>query len=198
LKAIRENVLEPHQRALRPPQDAIDELWQAAGEGRIKATAIEYKNAKAIVGDLIEIPTHYWARLKPVDDPLSGKAMLSDDQGRVYRDVQFPRLDGKKIWPKSPPLSGEPLIEPGAVEVLPEPPEPERVEAPEPTRPAEPELLESKAWLDDMRKKHPRKKNELLGTYASRLHTLMQEAHVTKHVTKLWPLKTLLRRLYDK
>jgi hypothetical protein len=71
--------------------------------------------------------------------------MLTDDNGRVYREVKFRRLDGKKIWPKSPLLSGQPLIEPGAVEVLPELPEPERVEALEPTRPAEPKLLEPKA-----------------------------------------------------
>ena len=89
------------------PQVAIDELWQAAGEGRIKATALEYENAKAFDGDPIEIPAHYWPHLKRADDPLTGKAMLSDDQGRVYREVQFPRLDVKKLWPKSPPLSGE-------------------------------------------------------------------------------------------
>ena len=103
-----------------PPQVAIDELWHAAGEGRIKATALEYENAKAFDGNQIEIPAHYWAHLKRADDPLTGKAMLSDDHGRVYREVQFPRLDVKKLWPKSPPLSGEPL-EPDAVEVLPEP-----------------------------------------------------------------------------
>ena len=28
--------------------------------------------------------------------------MLSDDQGRIYREVQFPRLDVKELWPKSP------------------------------------------------------------------------------------------------
>ena len=84
-------------RSKLPPQDAIDELWQAAGEGRIKATAIEYKNAKAIVGDPIEIPAHYWPYLKLTDDPLTGKAMLSDDQGRVYREVKFPRLDAKNF-----------------------------------------------------------------------------------------------------
>ena len=59
--------------------------------------------------------------------------MLSDDHGRVYRDVQFPRLDVKELWPKSPPLSGEPL------EHALRKPEPEQ------TRPAEPELLEPKA-----------------------------------------------------
>jgi hypothetical protein len=60
--------------------------------------------------------------------------MLTDDNGRVYREVKFRRLDGKKIWPKSPLLSGQPLIEPGAVEVL-----------PEPTRPAERKSLKPKA-----------------------------------------------------
>ena len=92
LRALSENI---------PPQVAIDELWLAAGEGRIKATALECKNAKTFDGDRIEIPAHYWPHLKRVDDPLTGKAMLSDDNGRVYREVQFPRLDVKKLWPKS-------------------------------------------------------------------------------------------------
>jgi hypothetical protein len=123
LRVISENL---------PPQAAIDELWLAAGEGRIKATAIEYENAKAFSGCRIEIPAHYWPDLKRADDPSSGKAMLSGPDGRVYREVQFSRLDGKKIWPKSPPLSRELL---------------EHVEKPEPeqTRPAERELLEPKA-----------------------------------------------------
>ena len=34
-----------------PPQVAIDLLWQAAGEGRIKATALECENAKAFNGN---------------------------------------------------------------------------------------------------------------------------------------------------
>lgn len=52
--------------------------------------------------------------------------MLSDDNGRVYREALFPRLNVKELWPKSPPLSGEPL---------------EHVEKQEPeqTSPAEPE-----------------------------------------------------------
>jgi hypothetical protein len=125
-------------------QVAINSLWLTAGEDRIKATALEYENAKAFVGNPIEIPAHYWPHLKRADDPSSGKAMLSGPDGRVYREVQFPQLDGKRLWPKSPPLSGEPL-EPGAVEVMPEPTEPERVEAPEQTRTAERELMEPKA-----------------------------------------------------
>ena len=83
----------------KPPQVAIDSLWLAAGEGRIRATALECENAKAFDGDLIEIPAHHWARLNRANEP-SGKAMLSG-MGRVYREVQFPRLDVKKLWPKS-------------------------------------------------------------------------------------------------
>jgi hypothetical protein len=74
----------------------------------------------------------------------------------------------------------------------------EHVEKPEQTRPAEPESLEPKAWLAEVRKDHPRQRNEQLVTYAGRLHALMQGAHVTKHVTKLWTVETLLRRLHDK
>ena len=165
-----------------PPQDAIDELWQAAGEGRIKATALECKNAKAFDGDRIEIPAHHWPHLKRADDRLTGKAMLSDDNGRVYREVLFPRLDVIELWPKSPPpLSGEPL---------------EHVEKTEPeqTRPAERKLMQPKVWLGDIRKKHPQGQNEGPDAYAHRLHNLMQEADVTK----AWSFKTLLRRLYDK
>ena len=80
------------------PQVAINSLWLAAGEGKIQATALECKNAKAFDGDLIEIPAHYWARLNRASEP-SGKAMLSG-LGRVYREVQFPRLDVKKLWPE--------------------------------------------------------------------------------------------------
>ena len=86
-----------------PPQDAIDELWKAAREGQIKAAALQYENAKALLGHPIEIPDHYWPYLKRTDDPLTGKAMLTDDQGRVYREVKFRQLDVKR--PKAPPLS---------------------------------------------------------------------------------------------
>ena len=47
-----------------PPQVAIDELWLAAGEDRIKATALECKNAKAFIGDRIKIPPDLWQHLK--------------------------------------------------------------------------------------------------------------------------------------
>jgi hypothetical protein len=80
--------------------------------------------------------------------------------------------------------------------LLPEEPLNEFVEKPEPeqTRPAEPERLKPTAWLNDVRKDNPRKKNEPLATYAGRLHALMPGAHVTK----LWTVETLLRRLHDK
>ena len=167
----------------RPPQDAIDLLWLEAGEGRTKATAIECENAKAFDGDRIEIPAHRWPHLKRVDDPLTGKAMLSDDQGRVYREVQFPRLDAKQLWPETPPLPGEPL---------------DHVEKPEPEQTRAAESKSQKDWLHDTRRANPQGKNELPGAYAGRLHLLMEKAHAAKRVTKLWPLKTLLRRLYDK
>jgi hypothetical protein len=51
-----------------------------------------------------------------------------------------------------------------------------------------------KAWLANARKNNPRRQNENQTTYALRLHALMQAANVTKR----WPPKTLLRRLYDK
>ena len=101
LRAISKNILEPRQQAILPPQVAIDSLWLTAGEGRIKATALECKNAKAFDGDRIEIPAHHWPHLKRADDRSTGKAMLSDDNGRVYREVLFPRLDVKELWPKS-------------------------------------------------------------------------------------------------
>jgi hypothetical protein len=172
LRAISKNIFEPRQQAIPPPQVAIDELWLTAGEGRIKATALECKNAKAFDGDGIEIPAHRWPHLKRVDDPLTGKAMLSDDNGRVCREVLFPRLDVKELWPKSPPLSEEP----------------QHVES------AEPKLLKPKVWLAKIRKDHPQRQNEQPTAYARRLHPLMKEATVTR----VWEFKTLVRRLRDK
>ena len=112
--------------------------------------------------------------------------LLSDDNGRVYREVEFPQLDAKELWPKAPPpLSGEPL---------------EHVEKPEPkqARPAEPKSLKPAAWFDDARKDNRQHKNEPLVAYAGRLHDLMQKAHASKHVTKLWAPQTMQRRLFDK
>jgi hypothetical protein len=113
LRAISKNILEPRQQAILPPQVAIDELWLTAGEGRIKATALECKNAKAFDGDRIEIPAHHWPHLKQADDRSTGKAMLSNDNGWVYREVEFPRLDVKELWPKS---ACSPNVEPSVSE----------------------------------------------------------------------------------
>jgi len=75
-----------------------------------------------------------------------------------------------------------------------EPPEQGKKPEPEQTKTTEPRLLKPKAWLVKVRKDHPRQQNEQLVTYAGRLLALMQGAHVTK----LWTLATLLRRLHDK
>jgi hypothetical protein len=101
LRAISKNIREPGQQAILPPQVAIDSLWLAGGEGRIKATALEYENAKAFDGNPIEIPANHWPHLKRADDRSTGKAMLSADNGRVYREVLFLRLGVKELWPKS-------------------------------------------------------------------------------------------------
>jgi hypothetical protein len=61
-----------------------------------------------------------------------------------------------------------------------------------------PAAMGPKDWLPVARRNHPRLRNELLVDYAGRLRVLMQEANVTKVVTKVWSLKTLLRRLHDK
>jgi hypothetical protein len=87
------------------PQVAIEELWKAAGEGRIKAIAIECKNAKAFDGNQGKIPARHWAYLTRDSEP-SGKPILSG-RDRVYREVRFLQLDVKKLWPKSPLLPDE-------------------------------------------------------------------------------------------
>jgi hypothetical protein len=80
-----------------PPDDSIDALWLAAGEGKIEATAIECANEQTFDGELIKIPQHYWSRLHRRDD-LAGKATLVG-AGHIYRDIQFSRLDIKNLWP---------------------------------------------------------------------------------------------------
>ena len=97
--------------------------------------------------------------------------MLSAPDGRVYPEVRFLQSDIKGLWP---PLSAK------------------QEQASE-----EMELKEPKDWFVDVRSDSPQGKKELPGAYAARLYALMQEAHQAGHVTKLWPLKTLLRRLYD-
>jgi hypothetical protein len=203
------------------PQDAMDDLWQAAEGGKIKATALEYENVKAYVGNPIEIPAHHWPYLKRTDDPLTGKAMLSGPDGSVYREVLFPQSDVKGLWPKSPPsLSREhpesgpsplalaQLIESQMWEGPVFPPcayndshraeanAPEHVEKSEPeqTGPAEPERLEKKAWLAWALKEYPKRQNEPQTSYIRRLHGLMEKAD---NVTAPWKYKTFRIRYYD-
>ena len=76
-------------------------------------------------------------------------------------------------------------------------PEPlEHVEKPEPeqTRPAEPELLEPKAWLAWARKEYPKQQNERSIAYIRRLHGLMQKAD---NVTEVWEYENFRRRYYE-
>jgi hypothetical protein len=80
-----------------PPDAAIASLWLATGEGRIHASALECSNENTFDGKLVEIPHHHWVRLRRTREP-SGKAMLSGPD-RIYRDVEFSRLDVKRIWP---------------------------------------------------------------------------------------------------
>jgi hypothetical protein len=187
------------------PQVAIEELWFEAGEGRINATARQCENAKEFLGIYIDIPADHWSRLKLADDPSSGKAVLFDDQGRVYREVEFRRLDVKKLWPKSLPLSEEHAETWPSNLALIQLTEStmwsghtlEHVENPEPeqTRPAEPEpKKEPKAWQHWAREKYPKEQNERPIPYIQRLHCLMQKAD---NVTEVWGFKTFRRRYYE-
>jgi hypothetical protein len=206
------------------PQVAIKELWFEAGERRIKATALQCENAKAFLGNHVEIPADHWSRLKHIDDPSSGKAVLFDDQGRVYREVEFRRLDVKELWPKSPPLSEEhaetwpshlaliQLTESTMWSGLFSPPcaysdshrsegdALEHAEKPEPeqTRSVEPELLEPKKvpedWLVWAIKKYPKQRNERPTSYICHLHGLMEKAD---NVTYAWKYETFRIRYYE-
>ena len=176
LRAISEAVLEPRQQAILSPQDARVELWQAAEEGGIiKATALEYESVKAYADDLnagnpIEIPAIHWKYLK--FDP-SGRSILLGPGGRVYGDVRFRRLDVKKLWPKSPSLSGEPI---------------EQAKNPEQTK------LEPQRWLGWALKKYPKRKQETPAAHITRLHGKMENA---SNVTKVWKAATFRRRYYE-
>jgi len=80
-----------------PPDHFLDPLWLAAGEGKIQASGLECNGEKDFQGRLVEIPQYLWSRLRRGKEP-SGKAMLVSPD-RVYRDVEFARLDVKKLWP---------------------------------------------------------------------------------------------------
>jgi hypothetical protein len=60
---------------------------------------------------------------------------------------------------------------------------------------AEPPVqMEPKDWFAETRKTHPQRQRERPDDYAKRLRALMQ---VDPRVRKVWPLRTLKRRLYD-
>ena len=52
--------------------------------------------------------------------------------------------------------------------------------------------MKPKAWLTKARKDQPQRSDEEMSDYADRLHPLMET-----NATKVWPVKTLLRRLYE-
>ncbi|MGY3531441.1 hypothetical protein [Bradyrhizobium sp. USDA 4452] len=79
------------------PDVSIDALWLAAGENKIKATGLECADASDFNGKMVEIPHYLWSRLLRGKEP-SGKAILIGPD-RVYRDVEFARLDVKRLWP---------------------------------------------------------------------------------------------------
>jgi hypothetical protein len=81
-----------------PWDHMVGGLWLAAGEGKIRATAIEYREGQQ--SQVVEIPPHMWGRLRRTRE-ISGKAMLSAPD-RDYRDVRFSRSDVKALWPLKP------------------------------------------------------------------------------------------------
>jgi hypothetical protein len=80
-----------------PPDHFFEVLWLAAGEGKIKASGLECADEKDFDGRLTEIPPYVWPKLRRRTEP-SGKAMLVGPD-RVYRGVEFSRLDVKTLWP---------------------------------------------------------------------------------------------------
>jgi hypothetical protein len=142
-------------------------------------------------GRVLQLTCEGWENVGFAKNGISANFVSPDDLMNPGPDttidgVRYPVFFLREAFEKlveaefgSLPSSGEPL-EPGAVEMLPEPPEPE--------------LLEPKAWLANVRKDHPQARNEKPIVYARRLYPLMQKADVTK----VWKFKTLQRRLCDK
>jgi hypothetical protein len=89
----------------------IETLWLAAGEGKIRATALECAT-QAVEGKMVEIPAHLWPRLSRKRET-SGKAILAGPD-RDYLDVRFARLDVKSLWPLKEVPSPAPDDDPAA------------------------------------------------------------------------------------
>jgi hypothetical protein len=83
-----------------PPQlqAAIEQLWLAAGQQKLQATAVKCASRDTLSGVESQIEAYSWARLKP-DFERSGRATLSSSDGRSFRDVRFARADLQKLWP---------------------------------------------------------------------------------------------------
>jgi hypothetical protein len=89
---------EPHEPPLQMKlQEAINQLWLAAGQQKLHATAIKCESRDILSGVESQIEPYSWARLK-CDFERSGRAMLSSSDGRSFRDVRFARADLQKLW----------------------------------------------------------------------------------------------------
>ena len=131
LRAISENL---------PPQVAIDSLWLAAGEGRIKATAIEYENAKAFQGNHDRNPRPSLAAFETHRRSVDRKGDVVRRQwtGSTER-FSFPDWTSKNFGQSHAVVRRTARAR--------------RKPAPEQTRSAEPKLLKPKVWLAKIRKR---------------------------------------------
>jgi hypothetical protein len=91
---------EPPQMELKV---AIDQLWLAAGQQNLHATAIKCESRDTLSGVESQIEAHSWPRLKP-DIERSGRATLTSSDGHTFRDVRFARADLQKLWPANQPV----------------------------------------------------------------------------------------------
>jgi hypothetical protein len=76
----------------------------------------------------------------------------------------------------------------------PKPPEPERVEALAPAKPAEREMLEPLAWQAWARNEYPKERNERSIAYIRRLYGEMKKAD---NVTEAWEFANFRRRYFE-
>ncbi len=149
--------------------------WGLDAEGIAR---LDQENRVSIVGYIIPSVAYHEG------DPQFWRANLKidwEDNGARQQATGGARALGIKV-------SREHLVA-----LLPEEPR-EHVEKPEQTRPAEPELLEKKAWLAWALKEYPKEQNELPAPYISRLHGLMEKVD---NVKAPWKYKTFRIRYYD-
>lgn len=75
------------------------ELWKAAGEEDVVATALQCPTRFTYDGSEVIIHGASWPRLS-FQVAQSGHATLERSDGVWFRDVRFPRSDVIRIWPK--------------------------------------------------------------------------------------------------